>query len=94
MQRERLEALRPAGNEPLAGGQLGYSEGPSAQPIREFGSLNGIWILHPQSISDNYVVRRGDRECVFVFYERSLGCVLMGCVCVCVCVFISSPMSM
>ncbi len=59
LQRERLEALRTAGNEPLAVGQLGYSEGPAARPIRELASLNGIWILHPQTISDNYVVRRG-----------------------------------
>ncbi len=75
-----------AGNEPLAVGQLGYSEGPAARPIRELASLNGIWILHPQTISNNYVVRREDGVCVFVCCERSLGCVLMGCVCVCVCV--------
>lgn len=67
LQWERLKALRTTGNECLAGGQLGYSEGPAARPIGELRSLNGIRILYPQTISNNYgVARRGDRECVFV----------------------------
>ncbi|KAA0720353.1 Protein POF1B [Triplophysa tibetana] len=78
LQWERLKALRTTGNEPLAGGQLGYSEGPAARPIIELRSLNGIRILYPQTISSNYAMaRRGDRERVFVLRVWDVFCISM-----------------